>query len=812
MPVQSLPAWSFMKSRTSKWIYPAALSLAAMAISPDMVLAAKGKGAATLYKAGVDAEAKDDYIAAYEDYYQAYTRDPKNLTYKTSYERLRLQAAAVCVKRGEKLRDQGDMTGALTEFMRALEIDPSYELAQQDIRAVREKMDTPPPPGESSLSGNGTHGEDGNSMSAPVQLKPASNEPLTLHMVEDAKVVYQTVGKAAGINVLFDPEYNSKRVTVDLQNVSLLDALRIIGLDSNTFWRPITPNTIFVAANTRAKRTELDEQAVQTFYLANAAMQNDLNDIQTALRNLLTGAKLYAVPSQNAIVMRATPDELLLAQRVIDDLDKARPEVVVDVAVLEVNRQKERNIGVSLPQSFGLTLQANSNTTTGTTGSTTNGSTGTSTTGTTTTTSNGLSLNQLGSLSASNFGVTVGQATANLLLNDTDTKVLQNPRLRATDGQKADLKVGEKIPVATGSYQTGAATAVVSSLVNTQFQYLDVGVEIEVTPTVHYDHDVTLKLKIIVSQTNGSSTISGVTEPIISQRTIDQIIRLKEGEVSILSGILTQQTTNTITGTPGLGEIPILKYLFSSTDRIVSKDEIVFMLTPHVVRGTTLSPDNLQQIDTGTGQNVEVRRIATIPVRIPASALPASMQDKSIPSTTPVPNGANIPQAGGAPAPNANTPQAAAALQQDAVTNATNSNAPPINLQVITPTTMPRVGNTFQVAVNLSGGTDVFSVPMKLQYDASKLTLINADTGNFLGKDGQTTALVHRDDNGAVALSLSRPPGVSGISGNGQLCTLTFMAKAAGDSIINVTQATARNSKQEALPVVTSGAIMHVTQ
>jgi general secretion pathway protein D len=794
-----------MKSRTSKWIFPAALSLAALAVSPDMVHAGKGKSASSLYKAGVDAEAKDDYVLAYEDYYQAYQKEPKNLTYKTSYERLRLQAAAAAVKHGNTLRDQGDMAGALTEYMRALEIDPSYELAQQNIRAIHEKMDNPAPSGESSL---GSHSGGATEMASPVELKPVANEPITLHMVEDAKVVYQTVGKAAGINVIFDPEFNSKRVTVDLQNVSLLDALHIVGLDSNTFWRPITSNTIFVAANTRAKRTELEEQAVQTFYLANAAQQTDLNDVQTAIRNLLVGAKLYAIPSQNAIVMRATPDELLLAQRIIDDLDKARPEVVVDVAVLEVNRQKERKIGVELPQSFGLTLQANSNSTSSSSSSSSNSSG----TNTNTTTTNGLTLNQLGSLSATNFGVTVGQATANLLLSDTDTKVLQNPRIRATDGQKADLKVGEKIPVATGSYQTGAATAVVSSLVNTQFQYLDVGVEIEITPTVHYDHDVTLKLKIVVSQTNGSSDISGVTEPIISQRTLDQTIRLKEGEVSILSGILTTQTSNTIGGTPGLGELPILKYLFSSTDRTVSKDEIVFMLTPHVVRGTTLSPQNLAEIDTGTQQNVEVRRIATIPIKVPASMLPAIMQDKTIPATNPVPSGAQIPQGNPQPAPNTGTPQAAAPTQPDAINNSNISTDPPINLQVLGPVAMPQVGKTFQVNINLAGGKDVFEVPMKLSYDPAKMTLINADTGTFLAKDGQTTALVHRDDNGLVALSLSRPPGVAGVTGGGQLCTLTFMAKAPGDSIVNVTQATARNSKQQQLAVVTSGAIVHVSQ
>src|ERR1700678_4420803 len=183
-------------------------------------------------------------------------------------------------------------------------------------------------------------------------------------MTEDSKIVYQTVGKAAGINVLFDPEYTSKRIQVDLANVSLFDALRILGTVSGTFWHPVTSNTVFVAADTRAKRQQLDEQAVQTFYLSNVSQQNDLNDIQTALRNLLANAKLYGVQSQNAIVMRATPDELLLAQRLIEDLDKSRPEVVVDVSLLEVNRDTTRTIGLELPGSFGLQLQAPNATTT----------------------------------------------------------------------------------------------------------------------------------------------------------------------------------------------------------------------------------------------------------------------------------------------------------------------------------------------------------------------------------------------------------------------------------------------------------------
>ncbi len=275
-----------------------------------------------------------------------------------------------------------------------------------------------------------------------------------------------------------------------------------------------------MAQNTRAKRTELDEQAVQTFYLANTAQQNDLNDISTALRNVLANAKIYGVPSQNAIVMRATPDELLLAQKLVNDLDKARPEVIVDVAVLEVNRNKMRAIGIQLPQTVSVSISTPTTaTSTSTTTNTTSGST----------TSNNLTLNNIAHLNANDFAVTIGQAQANLLLSDSDTKVLQNPRIRATDGQQATLKIGSRIPIATGSFSNGVGSSALGGIgaVQTQFQYIDVGVNIDMKPTIHYDRDVTLKLKIEISSESGSTTISGVTEPIISQRTVDQVIRLQ---------------------------------------------------------------------------------------------------------------------------------------------------------------------------------------------------------------------------------------------------------------------------------------------
>src|ERR1700722_19455294 len=457
--------WSAMNRRQYNWALSALLTL--LLATSIYALAASGPSAKKLYAQGQTAEAKEDIITAYEDYYQAWQKEPKNLRYKTAYERLRFPAGSAHIEKGEKIMAQGDISAALTEFLRAMEIDPSNELARQDIQKAREKMAMPTPNQETSIPE--AKASELNDVGSPVELKPISNEPLTPHMTEDSKVVYSTIGKAAGINVLFDPEYTSKRIQVDIANVSLFDALRIVATVSGTFWHAVTPNTIFVAMNTRAKRQELEEEAVQTFYLSNTAQQNDLNDIQTALRNLLVNAKLYGVPSQSAIVMRATPDELLLAQKLINDLDKSRPEVVVDVALLEVNRDKTRTIGIQLPGTASVQIQPPNATSTTSTGTGTG--TGT-TTGTTTSSTTNLTINNLAHLNATNFAVTIGQATANLMLSDSDTKVLQNPSIRATDGQKADLKIGSRIPVASGSYQTGAATAVVSSLVNTQFTYL----------------------------------------------------------------------------------------------------------------------------------------------------------------------------------------------------------------------------------------------------------------------------------------------------------------------------------------------------
>ncbi len=772
-------------------------------------LYAYGDSANSYFKRGQAAEAHQDYDTAYEDYQKAFQKNPKDLRYQTAFYRVRVSASAGHISKGRKLLQSGDMQGALAEFLHASEIDPANEEAQQEIAQVRKKEGQAAPPSEMAIPEPAEEQQELAEVGGPAQLKPVSTEPLTLHMIEDAKVVYQAIGKAAGINVLFDPDYNSKRIQVDLNNVSLMDALRIVSTMSNTFWRPVTDNTIFVAQNTRVKRTELDEEAVQTFYLANAWQQNDLNDVQTALRNVLLNAKVYGVQSQNAIVVRGTPDELLLAQKLIRDLDKPRAEVVVDTAVLEVSKNWERTLGIAWPSSIGVQLQS-PNSSSSSSSSTTTSSTTTSPT-----------LYDLSHLKASDFAVTVGSATLNLLLTDSNTQILQDPRIRATDGQKADMKIGSKIPIATGSYQTGAATALVSSLVNTQFQYEDVGVEIEVTPSVHYDHDVTLKIKITVSAESGTETISGVTEPIISQRVVDQVIRLREGEASILGGIENNQDTQSWTGIPGLSSIPILKYIFGSKDHTIQNDEIVFVVVPHVVRSQELDQQNLRAIDTGAGQSIDLRHLdnAEPPAFVPG-VRPTALEQQAHPAMDTVAaqsaetaapqalaqmTASQQPNFGPPPMP----PGAQAALRpnapQPAQAPAVPAGSPPppraggaAIFAFNAPTAPLPAGATFQVPVVLNGGSNVASASMVLHYDPGKLALANVASGTFLSADGQAAEVVHRDDGqGNLTIATSRPPGAAGVSGGGVICVLTFQAKSAGQSAISMTNAVVTNSAQQ---------------
>ncbi|HEY6304923.1 MAG TPA: cohesin domain-containing protein [Candidatus Angelobacter sp.] len=791
--------------------------------------------ASNLFKKGVQAEARQDYEAAFTYYRQAYELKPTDVRYRVPYERTRFLAGSSMVHRAQKLRDEGKLQEALQLFEQAAGIDPSNQLAGQEIVRTQEMIAKQA--GESAPGAHPKEKEEEDPLrrrleeaQPPARLNPISNVPVeALEMTEDTKTIYETLGKLANLNVLFDPDYTSRRLPVKLRNVTLQEALDIVALESRTFWRPVTPNTIFVAQDTQAKRRELEQNAIKTFYLTNVGSATDLQDIVNTIRTVLEVQRIQQVPSQNAIVVKGTPDQLALAQKMVDDIDKGKPEVIVDVVVAQVRRDKTRNLGIVPPQTASVALQG-----TGTTTTTTGG-----TTGTTTTATNPINFNSLQHLNSTNYAVTIAPVTAQALLNDADTRILQSPQLRATNGEKATLTIADKIPIATGSFGTpvGVGTAVGAVGVNTQFNYIDVGVILEITPTIHSDGEVTLKTVLNISNVNGSSTIGGITQPIISQRKGETTMRLKDGEINLLGGILEQDYTKSINGWPFLGQVPILKYIFAQESKEVTTNEIIFLLKPHIVRAQQLSDLNRRSLDVGTGTGIDLHiaaraaenalvKSATAGSPEPGTVTPPTQNAPVAPVIRPAapaaapaqpPSGSNPPPAQLAPTVN---PGAAATPQSGGTPIVPTAAAPAgdagpagnqLSLRFDPGNVSPAQGSTFALTVVLAHGQDISSVPIQIAYDPKMVQFMSVTNGDYLAKDGQPVSLQHRDDaaNGRLVISAQRPLGAQGVSGDGAVFYLTFMAKAKGAGVVSIAVAGARNSQNQ--PLVVAGSQASIT-
>ena len=394
-----------------------------------------------------------------------------------------------------------------------------------------------------------------------------------------------------------------------------------------------------------------------------------------------------------------------------------------------------------------------------------------------------MNLNTLGNLNATDFQVTIPSANLSAVMSNSDTKLIQNPQVRALDGQKASLKIGDRVPVATGSFQPGIGGVGINPLVNTQFQYLDVGVNIDITPHVHSNGEVTLKITMDVSAVTGQQNIGGISQPIIGQRKIEHEIRLKDGEANLLGGIMEDQQTKSLSGIPGLAQIPILKYLFGQTTQDHSENQIVFAIVPHIIRSTDVNEVNQRAIDIGTSTTISLRHVNKAQPGPSAPGAPAG----SAPSPSIVPADQpplNKPPAGQPPAP-----------------NAASGGTPSF---LFDPPTIQAVkGNTFVVNLLISGAQNVYSVPVQLNYDPKMLQLVNVSNGGFLSQDGQAVALVHREDEamGQSQITATRPPGAGGVSGQGAVVTMTFEAKANGQTPLTITRGGARDPGLQAITV-----------
>jgi general secretion pathway protein D len=566
-----------MKRLQILWAVPLMLSLA---------LPLHADEASAEYKRGVQAESKNNYDEAFQAYNHAHTLRPKDARYFTAYTRLRFYAAIEHVRKGQALRDAGKLQEAVVEFQHAAEIDPTNFTARGEAMRTQDLLKKQAQP-EAAPKAPLALDKAAQEAAGPVELQALSTKLINLRLSETSTMIYKTIGKLAGINVIFDQDYKPQKITVELNDVTLREALNTVALQTRTFWEPTSSNTILVAADTASKRKEMQDSVMKTFYLKNVSNSTELQEAANTLKSILDVTHIQMIPKQNALIVRATTDQMVLAQKLLSDIDKAKPEVVIDIAVLQVSRDRIRTLGVNPPTSASIVMVP---TTTGSGG----GSGGSFT------------LNSLGALNATNFQVSIPGASMSYLMSDSDTKLIQNPEIRALDNEKATLKIGDRVPVATGSFGAAAGGGGVSALVNTQFQYLDVGVNIDITPHIHSEHEVTLKMTLEVSSVSGTQNIGGISQPIIGQRRIEHETRLQDGEVNLVGGILEDTETRSLSGYPWLTKIPILKYLFGQEDKERQQNEIVFAITPHIVRSQEVTDENLRLVDLGRGNTVTV--------------------------------------------------------------------------------------------------------------------------------------------------------------------------------------------------------------
>ena len=528
------------------------------------------------YREARKAELRKDWDTALVDYEKASRDQPENAKIVIHEKLVRTQASAAHLRRGQRLLKEGRPDEAAGEFQRVVSIDPTNEAAAKELARVMAEQAAAKQSRESALKQALKANEE---VEKPpgVKLKPFAPEPLAHLRIpsSDSRKVFEALAKLANLNVAFTSTFRPGPLSVDLSNVKIEEALNIVALQTHTFWRPITSNTILVVPDSPTDRRDYDVEELKTIYLSNPLAAADRTAITTALKQVLGLQRIIDNPDSNAIVIRDTPDKVAAAEQLVHELDRSKAEIVMDISVVEADRDRARDLGL-----YPATVSSTGTITPGLQGGVVYSPP------TSATTESGLSLLSGPGTLFNYFAAVIPSVGANAILSDTRSHILQNPQVRSTDGQTAKLSIGERVPYATGSFlpTLGAATSSGGLLASTQFQFQDVGVKLELTPHLLADGEVAIHAVIDISSLGASISIAGVSEPTFGQRKIEHDIRLKEGETSVLGGLIQTTLSNIVGGVPGLGNVPVLRYLFSTEHVERQETEVLVMLTPRVVR------------------------------------------------------------------------------------------------------------------------------------------------------------------------------------------------------------------------------------
>jgi len=770
-----------------------------------------------------------DWEAAVGFYRQALDDDPDRPDYKIALERAMVAAAAMYSERGRQLEVAGQLDEALRAYRKAQEFEPSNRQlagkAAQIDRVLRDRAEAAQPrPEIERLRAQATR------RTEPI-LSPSNPEPLVVNFVNTSiRDILTFIGNYSGINVTFDRDFQDRTITLKLEGVSLEQALQQIMIANQLFYRVLNDRTIIVAADSTQKRTQYEEQVIRTFFVSHA----DATELSQLLVGLIRVAGMAIQPqivankTTNTITIRATAPVVQIAERVIDANDKPRAEVMIDVQILEVSRERAKQHGLDLG-SYSASLAFSPEAAPGTD-------------------SKPFNLNTISQgVSTADFYLAVPSAVVRFLETDSNTKVLAKPNLRGVEGQKLTLNLGEDVPVPSTTFTPLAGSGVGSSPL-TSFAYRPVGINVEVTPRVTYDGDIILELLIENSAVGSGVTVGDQVLPSFFSRKVTTKLRLRDGESNLLAGLLREDERRSLKGFPGILRLPIVKQLFSANDSTIRQTDIVMLLTPRIIRTHDLRAQDLSPIYIGTQSNMSLTgppaTIGGAPEPAPAAPPPSGQ-----PPVSPVPLGAvtaQPPTAGSVPplTPNIAAPTATQPATpvlppgapppvmpptslipgMVAVPSAAPA-TPPSNVQVFSPppeplppvlpapsapapsapaapapgtTTAPaaaptritlsppsemRVGSgPYTVPISIAGAARLSTLTLSITYNPALIRIRNVQEGTFMRQGGITPAFSSQvdDKSGRIDIVITRPGDKTGASMSGLLAALLVEPLAAG--------------------------------
>lgn len=727
---------------------------------------------------------------------KAYRLDPDNSEYRAQYFKRREIAVYQWLSQAEAAKNKSNWEEAENYYRRILRIDPDNARAKvglsslagekkymQLLTEARAQFDK----GEINEAAKKVRSVLTDSPSHPAALKlkheieakiAATSQietifktrlarPITIEF-KDAPIrsVFDSISKVAGVNFLFDKEVRQDlRTNLLVRDARIEDVIRFLLVTNQLKESVLSSNTLFIYPNTPDKLRDFQELQVKNFYLTNASAK----DVATVIKGMVKPKDIYVDEKLNMIVMRDTADVIRVAERLIAAQDIAEPEVMLEVEILEVGTSLLDNIGLQYPSQLSFSMV---------------GAAGTAGTAT---------LNEIHSGTAGLVRVSMSDPAfiVNLLHQDGDTNLLANPRIRVKNHEKANIHIGDKVPVITN---TTTATGLVAQSVT----YLDVGLKLEVEPTIYLDSEVGIKVALEVSNiakqiqnTNGSLTYQ------IGTRNAATVLRLKDGETQILAGLINKEDRKSGNAIPGIGQLPILGRLFSSRSDTASKTEIVLLITPRVISNIVRPEAPIEEFPSGTTSQVSLDRME---INQADTGKPGPAEtEKQSQSGTGSQNA--LPFAAGTlPAANANAP-----IPADSIKQPDAPAAPPVGsvqLSLDSPA-QASVGKPFTVKVNLSA-TGLQNALLDMSFDPAQLKVVSVTEGDLLKKpDGKTQFMQQvQDKSGRINLGVTRQ---GNVQGDGMLASITFqpLASASGATQLRVGAANFSDAAGRVLPVNT---------